>query len=57
MHDTLNLPDCELKIRNNPETQLEEVYDIQRKKFVRLTPEEWVRQPDKFLALYVVDFL
>lgn len=44
MHETLNLPTCELKIRNNPETQLEEVFDTQRKKFVRLTPEEWVRQ-------------
>lgn len=41
---TLNLPECDLKIRNNPDNQLEEVFDTQRKKYVRLTPEEWVRQ-------------
>ncbi len=44
MQPTLNLPACELKIRNNTDTQLEEVFDPQRKKYVRLTPEEWVRQ-------------
>ncbi len=44
MQPTLNLPTCELKIRKNPDSQLEEVFDTQRKKYVRLTPEEWVRQ-------------
>jgi len=41
---TLNLPNYEMKIRINPETNLEEIFDPQRQKFVRLTPEEWVRQ-------------
>lgn len=40
----LNLPPCELKTRVNPDSHLEEIFDPQRKKFVRLTPEEWVRQ-------------
>jgi len=54
MHETLNLPACELKIRNNPETHLEEVFDPQRKKYVRLTPEEWVRQ---HFVHYLIDQL
>ena len=41
---TLNLPPCELKTRLNPDTHVEEVFDAQRSKFVRLSPEEWVRQ-------------
>ncbi|MBP5716272.1 MAG: type I restriction enzyme HsdR N-terminal domain-containing protein, partial [Bacteroidales bacterium] len=40
----LNLPPCALKTRLNPTSHLEEIYDGQRRKFVRLTPEEWVRQ-------------
>ncbi len=39
---TLNLPDTALRIRNKGEKQ--EVFDSVRKKFVALTPEEWVRQ-------------
>ncbi len=39
---TLNLPGAELRIRNNMGKQ--EVFDSIRKKFVALTPEEWVRQ-------------
>ncbi len=39
----LNLPPCNLKTRETPEKG-KEVYDDFRKKFVRLTPEEWVRQ-------------
>ncbi len=39
---TLNLPDAALRIRNKGEKQ--EVFDSVRKKFVALTPEEWVRQ-------------
>ncbi len=38
----LNLPDAALRIRNKGEKQ--EVFDSVRKKFVALTPEEWVRQ-------------
>ncbi len=38
----LNLPTYSLKIKS--ENDLEYVYDQFRKKYVRLTPEEWVRQ-------------
>ena len=39
----LNLPSYELKLRDTT-THGKEVYDEFRKKYVRLTPEEWVRQ-------------
>lgn len=39
----LNLPSYKVNIRENPR-QGREIYDDFRKKFVRLTPEEWVRQ-------------
>ena len=39
---TLNLPGVVLRIRNKREKQ--EIFDSVRKKFVALTPEEWVRQ-------------
>jgi len=39
---TLNLPGVALRIRNKGEKQ--EVFDSVRKKFITLTPEEWVRQ-------------
>lgn len=39
----LNLPPFDLRLRENP-GQASEVFDPLRKKFVRLTPEEWVRQ-------------
>jgi type I site-specific restriction endonuclease len=39
---TLNLPGAALRIRNKGEKQ--EVFDSIRKKYVALTPEEWVRQ-------------
>ncbi len=39
----LNLPFSELKIIKK-NTDKYEIYDIVRKKFVALTPEEWVRQ-------------
>jgi len=42
--DTLNLPAYEARLRRNPESQLEEIWDTQRRRWVRLTPEEWVRQ-------------
>lgn len=38
----LNLPEIELKIRKKEANR--EIFDIIRKKFVFLTPEEWVRQ-------------
>src|ERR1035437_10387852 len=38
----LTLPDAGLRIRSKNEKQ--EVFDCVRKKFVALTPEEWVRQ-------------
>jgi hypothetical protein len=39
---TLNLPEYEFKIERNTKGNF--IYDIARKKFVVLTPEEWVRQ-------------
>lgn len=38
----LNLPECGLKLRKFNGKQ--QVFDVLRKKFVALTPEEWVRQ-------------
>ena len=38
----LNLPPCDLNIRDLSTGQ--EIFDSFRKKFVALTPEEWVRQ-------------
>jgi len=39
----LNLPAYDVKVRENG-TKGKEVFDAFRKKYVRLTPEEWVRQ-------------
>ncbi len=38
----LNLPDYPFRIRTSG--QIKEIFDSLRKKYVRLTPEEWVRQ-------------
>lgn len=38
----LNLPSFEIKLRGTQERPL--IFDILRKKFIALTPEEWVRQ-------------
>jgi len=38
----LNLPECDLKIKQEEGNQF--IFDIVRKKYVALTPEEWVRQ-------------
>jgi len=46
----LNLPTYSFKIKS--ENDLEYVYDQFRKKYVRLTPEEWVRQN---FAVYLVN--
>lgn len=43
MKEALNLPPIEARIRQH-DGGYEEVYDPLRKRFVRLTPEEWVRQ-------------
>ena len=40
--DTLNLPKTELKVTTKDGKQ--QVFDILRRKYVALTPEEWVRQ-------------
>ena len=40
--DTLNLPKTELKIISKDGKQ--QVFDVLRRKYVVLTPEEWVRQ-------------
>ena len=39
---SLNLPRAEFKIKSSENTQY--IFDIIRKKYVVLTPEEWVRQ-------------
>jgi len=50
MMHTLNLPEFAPQVRNNSNGK-KEIFDPFRKKFVRLTPEEWVRQ--HFLNLMV----
>lgn len=42
----LNLPPCELKMRPDADSRRggAEVYDVSRRRWVALTPEEWVRQ-------------
>ena len=45
----LNLPTCDLKIKNEEGNQF--VFDIIRKKYVVLTPEEWVRQHFIYLMI------
>jgi hypothetical protein len=40
--EVLNLPTCDLKVRRNGIKK--EIFDPVRKRFVALTPEEWVRQ-------------
>lgn len=45
----LNLPDCSLRIKDEEGNRF--VFDIARKKYVVLTPEEWVRQ--HFLHLMI----
>ncbi|MCQ2258500.1 MAG: type I restriction enzyme HsdR N-terminal domain-containing protein [Bacteroidaceae bacterium] len=40
--EQLNLPPCEVKIKK--EGDMVKILDVLRRKFVALTPEEWVRQ-------------
>lgn len=42
--EALNLPNYNIRTRSNPQSHQEEVWDTQRRRWVRLTPEEWVRQ-------------
>lgn len=39
----LNFPTYQFKVKKNPSNELY-IYDVVRKKYVKLTPEEWVRQ-------------
>ena len=43
MMPKLNLPEYPCRLREKQDGKAE-IYDTIRKKFVRLTPEEWVRQ-------------
>jgi len=43
MLEKLNLPEYQTRIRQDARDRLD-IFDPLRKKFVRLTPEEWVRQ-------------
>lgn len=38
----LNFPACEFKFKSSD--KVKQIFDIVRRKFVKLTPEEWVRQ-------------
>jgi hypothetical protein len=40
----LNFPECDFRIRKKDSGQSSEIFDIVRRKFVALAPEEWVRQ-------------
>lgn len=40
----MNLPPCSLRLRRNEAAGFDEVFDPQRRKWVKLTPEEEVRQ-------------
>jgi len=40
----LNFPEYKFRLRKNESGQSSEIFDIVRKKYVSLTPEEWVRQ-------------
>lgn len=42
--DRLNLPQFEFRRRQNIDLGFEEIWDAQRRRWVKLTPEEWVRQ-------------
>lgn len=44
VYGRLRLPEVPLKIRMSRTTKEMDVYDVQRRKWVALTPEEWVRQ-------------
>lgn len=55
MNTTLNLPTYEYRTRSS-QNQVEEIWDTQRKRWVRLTPEEWVRQHFVHFLIANLDF-
>ena len=50
----LNLPACEVQVRRADDGTTTQIYDPLRRKWVALTPEEWVRQ--NFIG-YLIDTL
>lgn len=52
--ESLNLPSYPARTRQNPKTGVGEIFDTQRRRWVRLTPEEWVRQ---HFVHYLIDVL
>lgn len=52
---TLNLPAFQCRVRTSASGN-EEIFDAQRKKYVRLTPEEWVRQHFVNFLITVCEF-
>lgn len=50
----LNLPPYNCRRRINEANGLEEIWDTQRRRWVKLTPEEWVRQ---HFVHYMIDVL
>lgn len=43
MHSTLNLPSFDVRIKKDDKGR-PKIYDILRRRYISLTPEEWVRQ-------------
>lgn len=52
--ENLNLPSYPYRTRLNPKSSLQEIWDTQRRRWVKLTPEEWVRQ---HFVHYLIDHL
>lgn len=52
--EALNLPPYACRTRQHPKSGQQEIWDTQRRRWVRLTPEEWVRQ---HFVHYLVDHL
>ena len=54
--EKLNLPSYEVRTRINPKNSLEEIWDTQRRRWVKLTPEEWVRQHFVHMLISEMDY-
>ncbi len=52
--ENLNLPSYPFRTRRNPTNSLQEIWDTQRRRWVKLTPEEWVRQ---HFVHFLIDYL
>ena len=50
----LNLPEFDFKIRSHKQSK--QIFDVIRKKYVRLSPEEWVRQNLIHFLIYHADY-